>query len=298
MLYAIILAHLLGDYLFQWGFIARWKARSLMGVLAHGGIVTVVTLACASLVDPAWWPYAALIGLTHTAIDLVRARFLRAPDPSWELAWYLLDQLAHLVVILLVVAWSDSRIIPISQDQYVSAQNPYSVLHREKNSLAGFGPFQKLFLSRQIANLSYIQLVEKTHSAPSRPAPVAVTRLLTDSRALVYAIGYLLLLNPAWVFVRFTVRGVWGSTAAPHLGQGEKYGPMVERVLIASLVLAGQAYLIPVTLLPRRVASVSIQGGDVGVLIRPATGHWAETILSVSLAVMVGLVLRAATAGG
>jgi len=270
MLYVIILAHLLGDYLFQWGFIARWKARSLMGVLAHGGIVTITTLACASLVDPAWWPYAALIGLTHTAIDLVRARFLHAPDPSWELVWYLLDQLAHLAVILLVVAWSNSRIIPISQDQHM----------------------------RQIANLSYIQVVKKTHSAPLQPVLMNVARLLTDSRALVYAIGYLLLLNPAWVFVRFTVRGVWGSTAAPHLGQGEKYGPMVERVLIASLVLAGQAHLIPVALLPRRVASVSIQGGDVGVLIRPATGHWAETILSVSLAVIVGLVLRAVTAGG
>lgn len=54
MLYLMLLAHLWGGYLFQWGFIARWKARSLMGVLAHTGIVTLTTLACAALVSPSW----------------------------------------------------------------------------------------------------------------------------------------------------------------------------------------------------------------------------------------------------
>ena len=84
MLYVMLLAHLLGDYLFQWGFVARWKARSLVGVLAHGVIVTITTLVCAVLVAPSWWPYALLIGLAHTVIDLVRARFLRVANPGWE----------------------------------------------------------------------------------------------------------------------------------------------------------------------------------------------------------------------
>jgi len=239
MLYVIILAHLLGDYLFQWGFIARWKARALLGVLAHGSIVTVTTLACAALVDASWWPYALLIGLIHTVIDLVRARFLRTSNPPWELTWYLLDQLAHLTIIVLVVTWSD---------------------------------------------------------APSQLAPTGAAKLLTDSRVLAYAIGYLLLLNPAWVLCRFMVRGVWGPTAAPHLGQGKKYGPMVERLLIASLVLAGHFHLSPLVLLPRRLSAIRVQGDRIGILVRPAD-HWAETILSVLLAVTVGLVLRVATVG-
>lgn len=234
MLYVILLAHLLGDYLFQWETIARWKARSLMGVLAHGGIVTLTTLVCAGLVAPSWWPYALLIGLVHAAIDLVRARFLRTVNSAWELTWYLLDQLAHLIVIVLVVAWSD---------------------------------------------------------APSPSELTAAARLLADSRVLAYAIGYLLLLNPAWVFLRFAVRGVWGSEAAPHLGAGEKYGPMVERTLIASCVLVGQFHLVPLVLLPRRLVPIRVQGGEVGVLVRP-TGHWAEMLLSVLLAVVVGLALR------
>jgi len=86
------------------------------------------------------------------------------------------------------------------------------------------------------------------------------------------------------------VRGVWGSSAV-SLCAGAKPGAMVERVLIASCVLAGQFYLVPVVLLPRRLAPIRRQGKEVGVLICP-TGHWSVTALSVSLAVVVGLTLR------
>lgn len=111
---------------------------------------------------------------------------------------------------------------------------------------------------------------------------------------LSYVIGYLLLLNPAWVLLRFTVRGVWGLDAAPHLGQGEKYGPMVERVLIASCVVIGQFALVP---LPRCLVPIRVQSGEVGALVRP-TGNWAEAILGALLGVAVGLALRAVAAPG
>jgi len=230
----MFLAHLLGDYVFQTEGIARWKARSLVGVLVHGGIVTLTTLACAALVSPSWWPYALLVGLTHATIDLVRARFLRISSPTWELIWYLLDQLAHLAVIVAVVKWS---------------------------------------------------------GAPSPSELAGVARMLADPRVLAFVLGYTLLLDPAWVFLRFTVRGVWGSDAAPNLGQGAKYGPMIERVLIASCVLTGQFHLVPLVLLPRRLVPLRVEGRGVGVLIRP-TGHWAETAMSVLLAMAVGLALR------
>ena len=240
MLYVIFLAHLLGDYLFQWKCIARWKARSMVGVLAHGGIVTITTWGCASLVDASWWPYALLIGLIHTTVDLVRARFLRTKDPFWELVWSLLDQAIHLLVIVLVVNESD---------------------------------------------------------VSSHPPLRGIVKVLASPQMLTYAIGYILLLNPAWVLLRFVVRGIGGATAAPHLGYGDKYGPMVERVLIASLVLAGQLHLTPLVLLPRRMVPIRAQEGGAGILITPV-GHWSETILSLLLAIAVGLVLRAMTPGG
>jgi hypothetical protein len=234
MLHVMLLAHLLGDYLLQWKFIVRWKTRSLLGVLAHGGIVTLTALACTVLVNPSWWPYALLIGMSHTAIDVVRARLIRTPHPTWQLAWYLLDQLAHLAIIALVAVWGESR---------------------------------------------------------SWAEPAGVVELPANPRILIYAIGYLLLASPAWVLIRFTVRGVWGADAAPFLGQGEKYGPMAERLLITTFILLGQFYLAPLALLPRHLMPIHIRGRGVGVLLQ-STGHWAETALSALLAVGVGLTLR------
>ena len=234
MLTMLILAHLLGDYLFQFDFLARWKSRSLWGVVAHGGIVTLTTVVCASLVDPGWWRYAALIGVTHTLIDVVRARLIRAKNTTWDMVYYLLDQVIHIGVIALTVTL--------------------------------------------------------------QPATVAGGHAVAP-RILAFVIGYLMLLQPAWVLLRFIVRGVWGPEAAPHLGIGEKYEPMIERVLIASFVLAGQVALIPLVLLPRRLTAVRVQNNGMGVLMQ-LTSHWAETLLSVLLAAGVGMILRIVMQGG
>jgi len=39
MLAAMLLAHILADYVFQGDGLARWKSERLSGVIAHGGIV-------------------------------------------------------------------------------------------------------------------------------------------------------------------------------------------------------------------------------------------------------------------
>jgi len=225
----MLLAHLIGDYILQTNGLARWKARSLAGVLAHGGIVTVTAVVCTLIAQPGWWPYALLIGLFHTTIDLIRARLLQTRDSTWELIWYLADQVSHLAVIWLVTGWCSSFHSPI--------------------------------------------------------------RVPIDGRMLALAIGYLLLAQPTWIFLRLMVRGLWGPHAAPALGQGEKFGPILERMLIATGVLVGQLYLVPLILLPRRLQSLRIEGGSVAVLVRP-TGHWAETLLSILLAAAVGAALR------
>lgn len=233
MVYLMLLAHLLGDYVLQWDGLARWKGRSLWGVAAHGGIVTAVTVGLALLASPTWWPYALAIGCTHTVIDVIRARMLHPRHPRWEMIWYLLDQCAHLGVIGLAVA-------------------------------AGGDPWQ---------------------------AGLTALGLPLNREIIIYAAGYVLLAQPAWVFLRFVVRGLWGPEAAPRLGLGEKYGPMAERVAIATSIVLGQPLLIPVVLLPRRLASVQVWEEGVALLVRP-TGSWLETLLGVTLAVGVGLLLR------
>lgn len=227
----LLLAHLLGDYVLQFNALVHWKTRSLWGVVAHGVIVATVTLIAAVLVAPAWWPYALLIGLSHTLIDVVRARLIRPAAPNVELLLFLLDQTLHVSIITLTVHWTAAPALP---------QLPEGGLNAETATLL---------------------------------------------------IGLLLLLQPAWVLLRFVVRGVWGAAAAPPLGVGEKYRPMLERVAIATLAFAGAAYLIPLAVLPTRLERLQEQEHRLLITLHRGDS-WIETALSILLALGIGLGLR------
>jgi hypothetical protein len=57
MVTAMLLAHLVGDFILQFDSVARWKSESFTGVVVHSLIVTAVTPLFGLAVDPAWWPW-------------------------------------------------------------------------------------------------------------------------------------------------------------------------------------------------------------------------------------------------
>jgi hypothetical protein len=102
MIIAMLLAHLVGDFLLQWDTLAAWKSRSVKGAAFHGSIVLAATLVFAVLIDPAWWPWALLIGLAHIAIDCFWVVFNRrvvVRHGRYGLVRLLIDQTLHLAVI-------------------------------------------------------------------------------------------------------------------------------------------------------------------------------------------------------
>jgi hypothetical protein len=109
MVAAMFLAHLIGDYVLQWDGLARWKARALAGVLAHGAVVAAVTLVIAVLVDPQWWPWALTIGAVHTAIDTLPLWLFKRLAPLARLA---VDQALHVTVIVAALAASGYLALP------------------------------------------------------------------------------------------------------------------------------------------------------------------------------------------
>jgi hypothetical protein len=110
MVVAMYLAHLVGDYILQWDRLARWKNRELKGVLAHGMIVLVVTWLLSLPFDAGWWPWALVIGLTHTAVDAATLwlgkRISLQGSGALALARYLIDQVVHFGIITLVLVGS------------------------------------------------------------------------------------------------------------------------------------------------------------------------------------------------
>ena len=101
MVFAMILAHLVGDYVLQWDKLAAWKSRELKGVLAHCSIVFLVTLLFALPFDRYWWQGVLFISAAHLFIDAIQL-YVKLPVPA--LARFLLDQLAHFTVIFAALA--------------------------------------------------------------------------------------------------------------------------------------------------------------------------------------------------
>ncbi|MBK7897048.1 MAG: DUF3307 domain-containing protein [Candidatus Promineifilaceae bacterium] len=101
MVIAMFLAHLVGDYIFQWNSLAAWKSRALSGVIVHCLVVLGVTWLFILPFDPNWWPWVLAIGIAHFLIDAIQLR-VKLPIP--ELARFSLDQAAHFLVITLALA--------------------------------------------------------------------------------------------------------------------------------------------------------------------------------------------------
>jgi len=235
MVYALLLAHLFGDYVFQSDAVARWKARSVVGVLVHGGIVTVTTLLCTIWFGPQAWPISLVVGSIHTCIDLTRrALSLKGHSPHKELWLFLGDQALHLATIGLIV-WL----------------------------LEGTSTFTTVLMPGELLN----------------------------PRWLVIAVGYCFLTKPAWITVRFAVRGLWGSRAAPPLEEGDKYGAMVERLMIATLVIIKQPLWVPVVVAIRPIAS-QLDQSEQRITLMQYPANWVETMLSILLAIVTGAYLQ------
>jgi hypothetical protein len=111
---AMFLAHLVGDYILQWDALAAWKSREVKGALVHGLIVTLVAWLFSLPFDSGWWPWALLIGGTHTAVDVLEVPLRRQLPKGGRAALnlFITDQFIHLSVILFALAASGYLAIP------------------------------------------------------------------------------------------------------------------------------------------------------------------------------------------
>ena len=100
MVIAMLLAHLMGDYVLQWDALAQWKSRELRGVIVHSAILAAVTAAFALPINPNWWGGILIISLSHFTIDALQ--FYIRPTFS-PLLRFFFDQLAHFFFIILAL---------------------------------------------------------------------------------------------------------------------------------------------------------------------------------------------------
>lgn len=106
----LILAHLLGDFIFQPNRLVIWKIKSKFGILAHAGIHFFLNLLLLSpfIWNGHYWLIAAafIICFVHFWIDKTKISYdLRHHK---KVIPFLLDQLMHFLTILLVVFFTQN----------------------------------------------------------------------------------------------------------------------------------------------------------------------------------------------
>lgn len=228
MVVAMLLAHLVGDFILQWNGLAYWKSRDLKGVIVHSLIVAIVTAAAALLFEPFWWQGVLFISATHFVIDAAQF-YIRLPVSA--MARFLIDQVLHLTFI-------------------------------------------------------FAALIAGGYLHPTLETAVYGSMLQQD-KTWVLLLGYAFLTMPAWVLLNFLSYHLICGKAPDFHGGKDKYLSMLERLLMATLVLLGQFLLVPLVAVPRLI----LYWPQLRQLERRQL-YVVELLASVTTAVVVGVGLR------
>ena len=106
ILYLFLIGHILGDFYLQSSAMAENKDSSFKELMRHGGwYLFAMLLAVVPVFSWTMIMYAGIIALTHLGIDLVKF-WLKGKNfmKGKEAATYIIDQILHVVVIV-IVSW-------------------------------------------------------------------------------------------------------------------------------------------------------------------------------------------------
>jgi len=97
----LLLAHLLGDFIWQpnsW--VAHKEIKKYKSVYLYFHILLHGILAAILVGEIQFIPYAVLVAVTHGIIDLIKLNFQKQKTKR---TWFIVDQIAHVLVLILVV---------------------------------------------------------------------------------------------------------------------------------------------------------------------------------------------------
>lgn len=95
----LLLAHMLGDFVFQSAELVALKRQGLKGLLIHAAVVAFWTIALSWNYPIKGWAVAFILSILHFTLDWARY-YWRVRTPLEELASFFGDQLLHIGLIL------------------------------------------------------------------------------------------------------------------------------------------------------------------------------------------------------
>lgn len=155
-----------------------------------------------------------------------------------------------------------------------------------------------LFIADQVAHLTIIALALIWSGYLIAPALLdGLANASSENPLLTFVVAYAFLTMPAWIITKFFVYGLVDDSAPDFsLTFSNKYFAMLERSLIATLILFGQFLFVPLVALPRIILQWSqttkVSDADPARARKLNFLYVAELLTSIALAIAIGLGLR------
>lgn len=181
LLLQLLLAHLAGDFLLQpnkWVILKVQKKIKALPFYLHVMLHIVLILLCTW--DITMLAPALLLGGVHGTIDLLK---LYRQRPATKRSWFFIDQLLHLLSILVVWCWQEPEALPWIQSYFTTTSLVYFVAYVFVSIPASL--MIKMIISRwqPDADIRSSRLSEQTESPyhPLQQVPAAAPQSLQDA---------------------------------------------------------------------------------------------------------------------
>ena len=102
ILLRMLLAHILGDFVFQPTVLVKMKRSGWGGLILHSAVVSLATALLLWNQMRYWWLWVLVLGVFHTFVDQYRTFF--GTGERWGIIYFVGDQIVHLMS-MIVVAW-------------------------------------------------------------------------------------------------------------------------------------------------------------------------------------------------
>lgn len=102
----LLLGHVIGDFFLQPYWLVLAKRSGWTGLIIHVGVVTFITAVLVWASIPNWWVWVIVLYIGHLFIDQFRTFIFTDNSKGKGLLLLFLDQLAHLLLIVLLAWWA------------------------------------------------------------------------------------------------------------------------------------------------------------------------------------------------
>ena len=187
MIWNLLLAHFMGDFLLQTDWIAR-KKENFPVLLLHVAILFSLMVLFAGQIRNILWPYLLLIAATH----LIQDRFkivMTSKKQTQRVLFFFIDQLVHVLIIIGVIFLFELLNGPLT----VPGNPTWAVV-----ALVAVILTQGWFITERIIfaeDIGYVESVNQT-KYPRMAARIGLTGLLYLLRSWVFPSLVMFVLNP------------------------------------------------------------------------------------------------------